>query len=39
MSDIAPPTGWSVVDGKLHREFEFKDFPAESGGSGETLAE
>ena len=21
-----PPDGWAVVDGKLHRELEFKDF-------------
>ena len=26
MADITPPTGWSIVDGKLHREFAFKDF-------------
>jgi 4a-hydroxytetrahydrobiopterin dehydratase len=26
MPDITPPTGWSIVDGKLHREFAFKDF-------------
>ena len=26
MADITPPTGWSIVDGKLHREFTFKDF-------------
>jgi 4a-hydroxytetrahydrobiopterin dehydratase len=26
MTDIATPTGWSIVDGKLHREFTFKDF-------------
>jgi 4a-hydroxytetrahydrobiopterin dehydratase len=26
MSDLAPPAGWSIVDGKLHREFTFKDF-------------
>jgi 4a-hydroxytetrahydrobiopterin dehydratase len=24
MSDV--PEGWAVVDGKLHRELEFKDF-------------
>lgn len=22
----SPPAGWSVVDGKLHREFRFGDF-------------
>ena len=21
-----PPEGWQIVDGKLHREFEFADF-------------
>ena len=26
MADITPPAGWSVVDGKLHREFSFGDF-------------
>ena len=26
MSDLTPPAGWSIVDGKLHREFTFKDF-------------
>ena len=26
MADITPPTGWAIVDGKLHREFAFKDF-------------
>jgi 4a-hydroxytetrahydrobiopterin dehydratase len=24
--DVLP--GWSVIDGKLHRELEFEDFPA-----------
>ena len=23
---MTPPEGWEVVDGKLHREFEFADF-------------
>ncbi len=27
MSDgITPPEGWAIVDGALHREFEFADF-------------
>jgi 4a-hydroxytetrahydrobiopterin dehydratase len=26
MSDLTPPPGWSVVDGKLHRELEFDGF-------------
>jgi 4a-hydroxytetrahydrobiopterin dehydratase len=26
VSDITPPDGWTVVDGKLHREFTFADF-------------
>ena len=26
MAEITPPAGWSIVDGKLHREFTFKDF-------------
>ena len=26
MAEITPPAGWSIVDGKLHREFAFKDF-------------
>lgn len=26
MSDITPPPGWSIVDGKLHRELTFGDF-------------
>ncbi|HKY15181.1 MAG TPA: 4a-hydroxytetrahydrobiopterin dehydratase [Microthrixaceae bacterium] len=28
MSDpeISPPTGWSIVEGRLHRRFEFADF-------------
>jgi 4a-hydroxytetrahydrobiopterin dehydratase len=26
MSDITPPAGWSIVDGKLHRVFTFEDF-------------
>jgi len=26
MADLTPPPGWSVVDGKLHREFRFPDF-------------
>ena len=26
MSDVTPPPGWSIVDGKLHREFTFADF-------------
>lgn len=26
MSGITPPPGWSIVDGKLHREFAFTDF-------------
>ena len=25
-SAAQPPTGWEVVDGKLHREFSFADF-------------
>ena len=24
--DMTPPEGWTVVDGKLHRELEFADF-------------
>ena len=28
MSDLATPAGWSIVDGHLHREFTFVDFPA-----------
>ena len=28
MSDITAPDGWAVVDGKLHRDFEFTDFKA-----------
>lgn len=24
--DIEPPSGWTVADGKLHREMEFGDF-------------
>lgn len=24
--DLAPPTGWSLVDGRLHRVFDFGDF-------------
>jgi len=23
---VSPPAGWSLVDGKLHRELEFGDF-------------
>lgn len=26
MSNIDPPDGWEVVDGRLHRELEFDDF-------------
>jgi 4a-hydroxytetrahydrobiopterin dehydratase len=26
MSDTAPPPGWELVDGKLHRELTFADF-------------
>lgn len=26
MTDAAPPEGWAVVDGKLHRELEFQNF-------------
>jgi len=25
-SAVAPLTGWSVKDGKLHREYKFRDF-------------
>ena len=25
-SQLLKLTGWSIVDGKLHREFQFKDF-------------
>ena len=28
MSEPTSPPGWSVVDGRLHREFTFADFPA-----------
>ncbi len=31
MSEITPPAGWQVVDGRLHREFEFDDFVAAFG--------
>jgi 4a-hydroxytetrahydrobiopterin dehydratase len=24
--ELTPPPGWSVVDGRLHRELEFPDF-------------
>ena len=24
--DVTPPTGWEVVDGKLHRQVELADF-------------
>ena len=27
-SEIVPPAGWKVVDGKLHRELTFDDFAA-----------
>ena len=26
MAAITPPDGWSIVDGKLHRELTFADF-------------
>lgn len=26
MSDLSPPDGWTVVDGKLHRDFTFANF-------------
>ncbi len=26
MPDLTPPPGWSVVNGKLHREYRFPDF-------------
>jgi len=26
MGDHEVPTGWELVDGRLHREFEFADF-------------
>jgi 4a-hydroxytetrahydrobiopterin dehydratase len=26
VSDLTPPDGWSVVDGKLHRQLTFGDF-------------
>lgn len=26
MDDITAPTGWEVVDGRLHRELTFADF-------------
>ncbi len=26
MTDIEPPDGWAIVDGRLHREFTFADF-------------
>lgn len=26
MAAITPPEGWSIVDGKLHRELTFADF-------------
>jgi len=26
VTDVTPPTGWAVVDGKLHRELTFADF-------------
>jgi 4a-hydroxytetrahydrobiopterin dehydratase len=26
MSELTPPEGWSIVDGKLHRELTFKNF-------------
>jgi 4a-hydroxytetrahydrobiopterin dehydratase len=26
MSELTPPEGWAVVDGKLHRELTFEDF-------------
>ena len=25
-SEISPPAGWSIVEGRLHRRFEFADF-------------
>jgi 4a-hydroxytetrahydrobiopterin dehydratase len=25
-ADVAPPDGWSIIDGRLHREFVFADF-------------
>ncbi len=25
--DVTPPDGWEVVDGRLHRELPFADFP------------
>ena len=26
MTDIAPPDGWEITEGKLHRELTFTDF-------------
>ena len=26
MTQVTPPDGWSIVDGKLHREIDFRDF-------------
>lgn len=26
MDDLHPPAGWTMLDGKLHREFAFRDF-------------
>lgn len=26
MADVELPDGWSIVDGKLHRELRFRDF-------------
>jgi 4a-hydroxytetrahydrobiopterin dehydratase len=31
MSDLTPPNGWQIIDGCLHREFEFADFVAAFG--------
>lgn len=28
VTDVRPPAGWSVVDGKLHRDITFPDFAA-----------
>ncbi len=30
-SEVDPPAGWQIVDGRLHREFEFDDFVAAFG--------
>lgn len=26
VTDVAPPAGWAIVDGKLHRQVTFPDF-------------